>query len=100
MTPGQPPRQTRGNMSITTVQRWVLSVLATTTILHLSAGLAFAAAFLDGAGRQAGLLVISGAFGVIAFAAALVIHGKRLLNPLLALGLLPPLVGAYFIFVA
>ena len=33
--------------SLTNVQRWVMSVLAATTILHFAAGLVVAAVFLD-----------------------------------------------------
>jgi len=43
---------------------------------------------------QIGLLVIGGAFGVIAIVAALVIHQHRLLSPWLLLGIVPSIVGA------
>jgi hypothetical protein len=99
MTPGQPRAVNRESMSVGTVQKWVLSVLAATTIMHLSGGLVFAAAFLDGAGKQIAMLVIATAFGVLAMLAALIIHQARLLSPLLLLGLVPPLVGVYFIFI-
>ena len=49
-------------MSLTGVQRWVLSVLAGTTIMHLSAGLVVAAYFEDTLVSRAGLLVIAAAF--------------------------------------
>ena len=35
-------------MSLSTVQKWVLSTLAATTIMHLAIGLVVAAAFSDG----------------------------------------------------
>jgi len=98
MTPGQ-PRVVRESMSVGKVQKWVLSALAATTIMHLSAGLVIAAAFLDGAGKQVAMLLIATAFGVIAMAAALLIHQARLLSPWLLVGLVPAAVGVYFIFV-
>lgn len=103
MTPeqmtGQPRPASRDTMSVGTVQKWVLSALAATTIMHLSGGLVLAAAQLDTTGKQIAMLVIATAFGVIAMAAALLIHKTRLLNPLLLIGLLPTLIGVYFIFV-
>jgi hypothetical protein len=99
MTPGQPrPQQRREPMSLGTVQKWVLSTLAAITIMHLSAGLIVAAAFSDQLASRIGLVVISGAFGVVALVAALLIHGQRLLSPWLLLGLVPPLFGVYFVF--
>ena len=99
MTPGQPPRPaTRGGMSLTSVQRWIMSSLAVTTILHLSGGLVLAAKVADVRSSQIGLLVISAAFGVLAFAAGLLIHGKTPLHPLLLLGLVPPALGVWWVF--
>ncbi len=80
------------------MQKWVLSTLAATTILHLSVGVGLAAYFSDPQDARIGLLVISGAFGVIAFVAALLIHQHRLLSPWLLGGLVPPLVFAYLMF--
>jgi hypothetical protein len=97
MTPGQPRPQQR-HTSLTTIQRWVMSTLVTTTILHLAVGLVVAAYFADRLDAQIGLLVIAGAFGVIAFEAALLIHRHRPVSPWLLPGLLPALVGAYLIF--
>ena len=99
MTPGQPRPMRRGSMSTGTVQKWVLSALAATTIMHLSGGLVLAAAFLDGTVKQIAMLAIATAFGVIAMASALLIHQKSLLSPWLLVGLVPMLVGVYFIFV-
>lgn len=101
MDPNNPQRQIRSDsMSLNQVQKWVMSVLATTTILHLSAGLMLAAYFIDPARADAriGLLVIAGAFAVLAVAAGLAIHRKRILSPWLLLGAVPPLIGAWFIF--
>ena len=93
------PRPSSSSMSMGSVQRWVMSVLAVTTIGHLSAGLVVAAVFLDTTrpGAQVGVDVIAGIVGVLGVAAAFVIHQKRPLTPWLALGLLPALVGLYFI---
>ena len=96
MTPGQPRPQQR-HTSLTTIQRWVMSTLVTTTILHLAVGLVVAAYFADRRDAQVGLLVISAAFGLIAFEAALLIHKHRLVSWWLLPGLLPALVGAYLV---
>ena len=98
MTPGQPRPQRPESMSLTSVQRWVMSILAATTIMHLAAGLVVAAAFADRADARIGLLVIATAFGVLAMVAALLIHQRRPLSPWLLLGLLPSLVGVYVVF--
>ncbi len=98
MTPGQSRPRYREPMSLSRVQRWVLSTLAATTILHMSAGLVVAAAFSTRLDAKIGLLVIAGAFGVLAVLAALVIHKQRLLSPWLVLGVLPSVIGAWFVF--
>lgn len=88
-------------MSVGQVQKWVLSALVATTLLHLSAGLILAAIFLDDARGDAGkvgLNVIAGLIGVGAVAAALAIHQKSVLTPWLAVGFLPCLVGLYLTF--
>lgn len=87
-------------MSITSVQRWVMSVLAVTTILHLAGGLVIAAVFLDEAkvDGRVGLNVIAGLVGVGAVAAARGIHHKRILSPWLLLGLLVTALGLYLTF--
>ena len=98
MQPGAPRPQNREPMSLGTVQRWVLSTLAATTIMHLAIGLVVAAAFSDGLDEKIGLLVIGAAFGIVAMVAAMIIHGKRPVSPLLLLGFVPSLVGAWWIF--
>jgi hypothetical protein len=85
-------------MSLTSVQRWIMSSLAATTLLHLSAGVVLAARYVDPVSSKIGLLVISGAFGIFAVVAALLIHRKRPVHPALVLGLVPPLIGAWWIF--
>ncbi|WP_239456587.1 hypothetical protein [Nocardioides solisilvae] len=90
----RPPRDHSAEArSLGRVQRWVLSTLAVTTILHLSLGLVVAAAYVPETSGKVVLCVIAGAFGVIAVIAGLVIHGRRPLTPWLLLGLLPTLVG-------
>ena len=85
-------------MSLGKVQRWVMSSLVTITILHMSAGLVVAAYFNDRPGGKVGLLIISAAFGVLAFEAAVLIHRRNPLSWWLLLGLVPPLVGAVWIY--
>lgn len=81
--------------SLTRVQRWVMSALVVTTIFHLVMGLIIAALFLDDPrpGARVGLCLIAGAFGVIAVALGLMIHGRRPVSPWLLLGLVPSAVG-------
>ncbi|HET6626627.1 MAG TPA: hypothetical protein VFG63_09570 [Nocardioidaceae bacterium] len=100
MTPGSPRVRNAEPMSLSQVQRWVLSTLAVITIEHLAAGLVIAAIFMpeDRLDSRIGLLAIAGAFGVIAVVTALVIHQKRVLSPWLLLGLLPTVVGAWLVF--
>ncbi len=85
------------NKSLTRVQRWVSSALAVTTIFHLMMGLILAALLIDNPrpGARVGLCLIAGAFGVIAIAVALLIHGRRPLSPWLALGLIPSAIGIF-----
>jgi hypothetical protein len=98
MVPGQPAPQVRYSMSLGAVQKWVLSTLAASTLLHLAGGLVLAASYVDRTSSKIGLLVISGAFGFIAMAAALMVHRKSLVHPLMFVGLVPPLAGAWWIF--
>jgi hypothetical protein len=98
MVPGQPPRRRQDAMSLNQVQRWVMSTLAVTTILHVSAGLVLAAMYVDTLDAQVVLLAIAGAFGIIAVAVGLMIHERKPLSPWLALGALPPAIGAFWVF--
>lgn len=97
MDPGNPRPTNREPMSLGRVQRWVLSTLAATTILHMSFGLVVAAVFSERRDAQVGLLVVGAAFGVVATATALVIHQRRPLSPWLLLGLLPSVAGAWWL---
>jgi hypothetical protein len=87
MDPANPVRQVN-DRSLTRVQRTVASALATTTILHLSAGLIIAAAFVDDDHTPArvGLNLIAGAFAVIAIGVGFAIHGRNPVSPWLLLG--------------
>lgn len=82
------------------VQRWVMSTLAVTTILHLVVGLVVAAVMLDDAPdtSKVGLTVIAGIFGSMAVATGLAIHGKRIVSPWLLLGVVPTAVGLWLTF--
>ncbi len=96
MDPDNPrPPASRSNMSLDRVQRWVMSVLAVTTILHLGAGVMVAAFTLGDvrAGAETGLVVISGFCFVGAVVTGLAIHRRPVLSPWLLLGLAPPAVA-------
>jgi hypothetical protein len=94
------PAPTRGGMSLSEVQKWVMSVLAFVTIEHLAGGIVLAAVFTDErhAAARVGLNVMASVTGVLAVLLVRVIHGKPLLSPWLLVGLLPGLVGAWFCF--
>src|SRR5688572_17729384 len=99
MDPANPVRQVN-DRSLTRVQRTVASVLATTTILHLSAGLIIAAVFVEDefVAARVGLNLIAGAFAVIAIAVGFAIHGRKPLSPWLLMGLLVAGIGLAFTF--
>jgi hypothetical protein len=84
-----------GGMSLTKVQQWVLSVLAVTTILHLSAGLVVAAMVSPDSrpDAQIGLNILAGVTAVGAVAAGMGIHGKNPLSWWLVLGLVLTPIG-------
>lgn len=81
--------------SLGQVQRWVMSVLAVATIMHLALGLVAAAITLDdpAPGARVGLCLIAGAFGVISVVVGRLIHSRSPLTPWLLAGLLPAVVG-------
>lgn len=83
MDPANPrPMPRREPMSLTQVQRWVMSSLALTTILHFAAGLVVAAMFLDPSRTDGriGLNLLAGAVGVMAVGAFRLIHEKSPLS--------------------
>src|SRR5580765_6930404 len=69
--------------SLSRVQRWVMSVLAVTTILHLAAGVGIAAIFMpeDRMDARVGLNVIAAGIGVVAVATGRLIHQKSPFTP-------------------
>lgn len=93
MDPANPQRVVNDH-SLTRVQRWVMSVLAVSTILHMSGGLILAAYVIDASTASRVLLcLIGGVFGVIGVAVGLAIHGRRVLSPWVLLGFAPLVVG-------
>ena len=96
MDPANPVRP-RNDASLTTVQRWVMSVLVVTTMFHLVVGLVVAAAAIDVRSGKIGLLVIAAVFGVLGLLGAFLLHGRRPLSPWLVLGVVPSAVGALWI---
>jgi hypothetical protein len=94
MDPANPVRQVNDHR-LTQVQRWVISVLAVTTVLHLSAGLVIGAFFIDddAVASRVGLCVIGGLFGVVAAGLGRLIHQKPIASWWLAVGFLPGLIG-------
>jgi hypothetical protein len=97
MDPNNPQRPPAGGMSLTAVQQWVLSVLAVTTILHLSGGLVAAAMVAPDSrsDAQIGLNILAGVTAVGAVAAGMGIHGKNPLSWWLLLGAVVTPVGLY-----
>lgn len=102
MDPANPqrPMSPRPGMSLTTVQMWVLSVLAVSTLLHMSLAVLLAALYVgdDRPDAQIGLVVIAGLFGVFAVAAGAAIHRKKILSWWLLLGWVPSIAGAVYLF--
>ncbi|MFC7494962.1 MULTISPECIES: hypothetical protein [unclassified Nocardioides] len=86
-----------GPMHLEPVQKWVLSVLAATTIAHLAVGLVIAAMYVDESrtDAQIGLNLVAAAFGVIAVAVFRAIHQKSMASAWLLLGILPGIVGLF-----
>jgi hypothetical protein len=103
MDPNAPRRtaeqQEQEQKSLTRVQRWVMSVLAVTTLFHLQVGLIIAALYLDDPrpGAEVGLCVIAGAFGLMSVALAFLIHGRKPYTPWLVVGLVPAAVGIWLV---
>lgn len=81
------------------VQRIVISALIFTTILHLAVGLVIAADHVDEdrLDAQVGLLVLGTITMIIGVGAVLAIMRRRLLSPWLLTGLLPGLLGAWWV---
>lgn len=99
MDPANPRPQSPHGMSMGAVQRWVMSVLAVTTIGHFAAGLVLAAVFMDSRTLTArvGIDVIAAVVGVLGVAAGFLIHQKSAFTPWLVLGLIPAAIGMFYI---
>ena len=91
----RPPASRRDPMSVERVQRWVLSALATTTILHLSVGLVIGAVLIgdEHVAARVGLNVVAAGFGIVAVVVARAIHRRPPASPWLLLGVVPGVVG-------
>ena len=87
-------------MTITSVQRWVLTALAVTTVEHFALAFVFGAAYIDESRlpERIVLLVLAAVVGVLGVAAAMMLHERRALSWWLPLGLLPALLGAVWVF--
>ncbi|WP_110208298.1 hypothetical protein [Nocardioides daejeonensis] len=96
--PSMPKRD--DSMSLSQVQKWVMSVLAVSTILHLSGGLVLFAISIDASHQSSriGMLVIAGIFGILAVMAGRVIHQASVLTPWVLAGLVPMAVGFWWIW--
>ena len=102
MDPANPRREIvrstgPGALSLEPVQKWVLSVLAATTIAHMAVGLVIAAMYVDATrtDAQIGLNVLAAAFGVLTVAVFRAIHQMKLVSAWMLLGLLPGIVGLW-----
>ena len=84
-------------MEIERVQKWVMTALMMTTAVIFAVGLALLAGQADRPGAKPGLLTIAGIVGVLAVAAARVIHQKPVLTPLLLLGAVPAALVGYLV---
>ena len=80
------------------VQRWVMSVLVVSTILHLAAGTAAIPVFKDDLSvtGQVVLLGVSAGIGLVAVAAGRLIHARSPVSAWALLGLVPAAVGTWF----
>lgn len=85
-------------MRIEKVQRFVGSALALTIATILAGGLCFLAAVADGTGARPGLLIISGAIGLVTMLGVRVLNQLPVLTPWLAVGVLPAVVGWYWLY--
>jgi hypothetical protein len=102
MDPDNPRREIvrptgSGAMSLEPVQKWVLSVLAAVTIVHLAFGLVIAAMYVDDSRTDAeiGLNVLAAAFGILSVVVFRAIHQKSMLSWWLLLGIIPGVVGLF-----
>jgi heme/copper-type cytochrome/quinol oxidase subunit 2 len=102
VTNGRGSRRRAEQRSLELVQRMIISALVAVVFGSLAVVLA---AYLAVTGDQdlprssvIGLWVMTGVIGLLTAAAVLMINRRRPYSPLVALGLLPMLVVAYWIF--
>ena len=81
------------------VQRRVLAALTITTVLHLAVGFIIAADHVDAdrLDAQLALIAIGTAFGIGGIAATLAILRRSMLSWWLALGVLPGVLGVWWV---
>lgn len=95
MDPDAPRPRTRPEdlVRLQRVQRWVLSVLAATTVGHFALGLLLAAFYLAEGNHtaQVGLCLIGAVTGMLSLAVAFAIHRRSPVNLWVALGAVPGL---------
>ena len=84
-------------MEIERVQKWVMTALMMTTAVIFAVGLSLLAGQADRPGAKPGLLIIAAIVGIIAVAAARVIHQKSVFTPLLVLGAIPAALVGYLV---
>lgn len=89
-------------MQVEQVQRWVMSALVMVTGLIFAGGLCFLAGAADDEfvqpGAKPALLVIAGVVGVLTMAGARAIHQSRIASPWLVVGVVPALVGWWWLY--
>ncbi len=94
------PGSSKAGMSITSVQRWVLTALVVTTVEHFALAFVLGAASIDDSrvAERVVLLALAAVVGVLGVVAALLLHERSPLTWWLPLGLLPAVLGAAWVF--
>ncbi|QIK65032.1 hypothetical protein G7072_00595 [Nocardioides sp. HDW12B] len=94
------PGSAKPGMSITSVQRWVLTALVVTTVEHFALAFVLGAASIDDSrvAERVVLLVLAAVVGVLGVVSAFLLHQRSPVSWWLPLGLLPALLGAAWVF--
>jgi len=90
----------RRELTIEQVQRWVVSFLIlAVAAFPLGALIGVTKSIVDDGRRSDGviLLLVMAAIGVVALGAVRLVHRRSIVSPLLALGVLPAVVAAFFV---